>query len=253
MARIGTVSDIISRFLLVIPLLLLAGCLSLPAPREVQFAKGELPAALDKVAFPADQLIVVVGEGPEQVQARLYTLERFQGFWREFLPPLRVSVGRKGFAPAGAKREGDGRTPSGLYPLEFVFGYAPEFTGKMPYRQATDDTLWVDDPNASDYNTWVRRGETTASSFETMKLPDRRYRHGVVIGYNRNPIVKGMGSAIFIHAWLKEGGATAGCVALDEEELVGIITWLDPAKHPHILMGNPSDLASLLENLKGAE
>jgi L,D-peptidoglycan transpeptidase YkuD (ErfK/YbiS/YcfS/YnhG family) len=159
-------------------------------------------------------------------------------------------VGRNGFARPGQKREGDGRTPAGLFPLEFAFGYAPFITTKMPYRQATDDDLWVDDVNSTDYNQWVKRVQTTASSFEKMKLGDHRYRYGLATGYNRHPVVAGLGSAIFFHVWLEEGISTSGCVALAEADLVAILEWLDPGGKPLVLMGRPRDLA-LLPGLSG--
>ena len=214
------------------------------AAAELKHA-ATVAAALQGGSFPAQQLLAVIAEGKETSLARLYLLERVAGGWALKGGPLSATVGRHGFAAPGAKREGDGRTPSGLYPLESVFGYAAASDSLMPYRQCTSDDLWVDDPDAPDYNTWVKKGETRAASFERMLLPDPRYRHGIVIGYNRQPVVKGAGSAIFIHAWPQEGSSTAGCVSLDEAELVRVIRWLDPAKQPMILMGDRSDLAAL--------
>ena len=78
-----------------------------------------------------------------------------------------------------------------------------------------------------------------------MRLDDHEYRLGIVIGYNRNPVIPGHGSAIFTHIWLKEGQTTAGCVALDETVLADIIKRIDPAKRPHILMGTREDVALL--------
>jgi len=220
------------------------------APPADGTAVSDAPNASDVSALvPRDlpaatsQLLVVVGEEGSSA-ARLYALERRPEGWRRFAGPLPAAVGRHGFAPKGEKREGDGKSPSGLFPLEFVFGYAASVPSAMPYRQATENDLWVDDPGSPDYNRWVRKGETSASSYEIMRLPDNRYRHGVVIGYNRDPVVPGKGSAIFLHAWLEEGHPTAGCVALDEEKLVSLIRWIDPAKGPMILMGNGPDLAA---------
>ena len=175
----------------------------------------------------------------------VYLFERHEAGWLRRAGPLSAMVGRSGFARPGEKREGDGRTPSGLFPLEFAFGYAPTMTTKMPYRQATDDDLWVDDVHAPDYNQWVRRGQTTASTFEDMKRVDHRYQYGLVIDYNRHPVVAGLGSAIFIHIWLEEGISTSGCVALAEADLVAILGWLDPEKKPLILMGDPRHLPLL--------
>ncbi|HJV35490.1 L,D-transpeptidase family protein [Geomonas sp.] len=193
------------------------------------------------------QLLVVIGEGKGSSHARLYAIERTGDRWRVKLGPVPAMVGRKGFAHPGEKREGDGKSPSGIFPLELVFGYAPDMNTRMPYRQAGEADLWVDAPDSQQYNTWVRRSEVAANSFEVMRLPDSRYRHGIVIGYNRDPIVKGKGSAIFVHVVAADDRATAGCVALDEGELVGIIGWLDPARQPMIVMGNGEDMAAIVK------
>jgi L,D-peptidoglycan transpeptidase YkuD (ErfK/YbiS/YcfS/YnhG family) len=113
----------------------------------------------------------------------------------------------------------------------------------MPYRQATEDDFWVDDVNSEDYNKWVK-GKPNAASWEKMKRDDDQYKYGVVIEYNMHPIVKGKGSAIFLHIW-KQGGATAGCIAMPEEMVLRILGWLDPAKRPLIIMGTESELGSM--------
>ena len=216
---------------------------SATSPAEV--AAAEVAAALNGVSLPAEQLLVVIAEGKETSRARLYLLERGDGGWEPGGGALPVMIGRNGFAAPGAKREGDAKTPAGLFALEFVFGSAPSAASAMPYRQATSDDLWVDDPDSPDYNCWVKKGATRAASFEQMMSSSQHYRHGIVIGYNRKPVVKGAGSAIFIHVWSGEGGSTAGCVSLDEADLVGLIGRLDPARKPMILMGDRSDLAAL--------
>lgn len=209
---------------------------------------GELAAMPKPAQVDSGQLLVVIGEGKGNFHARLYALEREGSGWRRYLGPVRAVVGRNGFAASGEKVEGDGKTPSGIFPLELVFGYDPASTIRMPYRQATAADLWVDDVDSPDYNTWVRRGDTAAKSYEVMRLPDRRYRHGIVIGYNRYPIVKGKGSAIFVHVWGESEGPTAGCVALDEGQLVAIIDWLDPAQKPMIVMGNEGTIDAIFNN-----
>jgi len=53
--------------------------------------------------------------------------------------------------------------------------------------------------------------------------------------------VPGKGSAIFLHQ--SNGAATAGCVSLARADLVKVLTWLDPAADPRIVMGPDSVLA----------
>jgi L,D-peptidoglycan transpeptidase YkuD (ErfK/YbiS/YcfS/YnhG family) len=191
-----------------------------------------------KVPVGSDQVLLVIGETLTSPPARIYLIERTKGRWKPVDGPIEAIAGRSGFALPGEKEEGDGQTPIGFYPLELAFGYAPEISTKMGYRQALDDDLWVDDTNSPEYNRWVKRGETRAASFEQMRRKDNLYKYGIVIGYNRNPVVKGRGSAIFFHVWKGKGEPTAGCIAMAEESLLRILGWLDPSASPLVAIGN---------------
>ncbi len=153
--------------------------------------------------------------------------------------PFDAVVGRNGIAHANAKREGDGKTPSGSFELGPAFGYAAESPTKLPYRQANTDDIWIDDPSSPDYNSWTKRGATPAKSFEVMHRDDDLYAVGVVIGYNRTPVIPGHGSAIFLHVWGGPEQATSGCVALERKNLETILARFDPSKHPTIEIQGP--------------
>lgn len=168
------------------------------------------------------------------------------GWTSAFPSPINAVIGRNGFAEPGGKREGDGKTPSGVYALEFAFGYTPEANTRMPYRKATEADVWVDDPESPDYNRWVS-GKTGASSFEQMRRSDGLYKYGIVIGYNTRPVVRGLGSAIFLHLWKGTGAPTSGCVAMAEKDLLRILAWLDPKKKPLIAMGEQKTIFSLVK------
>ena len=92
-------------------------------------------------------------------------------------------------------------------------------------------------PTPIDYNRWVKKAETLAASYEFMKRDDNLYKYGVVIEYNTDPVIKGNGSAIFLHIWKGEGIPTAGCVAVSEEDIIKILGWLDPAASPLMITG----------------
>jgi L,D-peptidoglycan transpeptidase YkuD (ErfK/YbiS/YcfS/YnhG family) len=164
-------------------------------------------------------------------------MEKRNDNWQMAFGPLNAVIGKNGFAPVGEKREGDGKTPSGIYPLKTTFGYDANIRTKMPYRQALVYDIWVDDPQADDYNRWTKIQETKAASYEMMKREDDQYKYGVVIEYNTDPVIKGNGSAIFLHIWKGEALPTAGCVAVSEENIIKIIEWLDPQASPVIIMG----------------
>jgi L,D-peptidoglycan transpeptidase YkuD (ErfK/YbiS/YcfS/YnhG family) len=195
--------------------------------------------AVNNIPPDVNQILLVTGNCfPLFKSRKVYTLERTGSGWRQAMEPFDASIGRNGFAPYGEKREGDGRTPSGLYRLGTAFGYAESAATKMPYRQSLPDDVWIDDPNAPDYNRRVRQSQTRALSFEKMKRGDDLYKYGMVIEYNTDPVIKGHGSAIFLHIWAGPKSTTAGCVAVSEDNLLRILSWLDPAAKPAILI-NP--------------
>ena len=179
-------------------------------------------------------LILVRNDGPLPHNSTLCAFESSGGTWTLILGPVPAMTGRNGLAGPGGKREGDGRTPVGTYPLGLVFGYPSAVDSVMPYRPMTHHDVWVDDPASPDYNRLKKRGETAARSFEDMVLPDDRYKYGIVIEYNTDPVVFGHGSAIFFHVWAGPRSTTAGCVAAKEEDVRKILAWLDPEARPMI-------------------
>jgi len=191
----------------------------------------------------SEQLIFVTNRDSSSSVVTIHAVERNNGGWHLVFPTFTGSVGEKGFAAIGHKREGDGKSPSGVFPLGIAFGYDPSVTTRMPYRQATEDDFWVDDVNSEDYNKWVK-GKPNATSWEKMRRDDDQYKYGLVIEYNTNPVVKGKGSAIFLHVW-RDGGPTLGCVSMPEEMVSKILGWLDPAKKPLISMGTESELRAM--------
>ena len=199
--------------------------------------KKGLPGAYEKLIGESSQILIVRNVNPALVDAQVIALEKKNGRWQIPFPPMDGVIGKKGFASPGEKREGDGRTPSGMFPLGTVFGYEPSFPTRMPYRQAVDDDIWVDDVRADDYNRWIKRGTTKTSSFEKMRRGDDLYKYGIVIEYNTNPVMKGHGSAIFFHIWRGKGKSTEGCVGMSQENIIKIIRWLNPASRPLVVMG----------------
>jgi len=183
----------------------------------------------------SSQLVFATNNDRSSFHVAIHLVEKNNGVWRLAFPGFAGSIGEKGFAPVGGKREGDGKSPSGIFPLGTAFGYYPSVATRMPYREATDEDYWVDDVDSEDYNKWIR-GKPSAASWERMKRDDDQYKYGLVIEYNTNPVVKGMGSAIFLHVW-KDGQATAGCVTMPEERVLKILAWLDAPQKSLIIMG----------------
>lgn len=148
-----------------------------------------------------------------------------------------VYVGVEGIANPNEKREGDLKTPSGFYPISFAFGKKDkELDTKMEFRELNEYHVWVSDTSSKKYNQWVEDKENKYKSEEAERLWDiqPQYKYTIVIDYNTNPIVKGKGSAIFMHVQKKNVYGTAGCISMTENDIKSLIEWLDPARHPYI-------------------
>jgi L,D-peptidoglycan transpeptidase YkuD (ErfK/YbiS/YcfS/YnhG family) len=217
---------------------------SVPSARINRFVKKFMARHTTQIG-ESEQLIFVTNRDSSSFVVTIHALEKENGIWRLVFPTFKGSIGERGFAAVDEKREGDGKSPTGIFPFGIAFGYDPSVETKMPYRQVTDDDFWVDDANSEDYNKWVK-GKPKASSWEKMKRDDDQYKYGVVIEYNMHPIVKGKGSAIFLHVW-NHGDSTLGCVAMSEEMILKILGWLDPVKKPLIIMGTEPELRVMKE------
>jgi L,D-peptidoglycan transpeptidase YkuD (ErfK/YbiS/YcfS/YnhG family) len=183
---------------------------------------------------PAAQAVVVNAPRYGSTTATLTAYQREGAGWKQAFGPWTARLGTRGLAPPGQKREGDGRTPSGVYGFDFFFGVAPDPGVRFPYRRVTPRIVWDDDSESPLYNTWVDLNRQQAGPSPEPLYVSPAYDHGAVIAYNtdRTP---GLGSAIFLH--VSTGGPTAGCVSLPAGQLVEVLRWLDPGQAPKIVLG----------------
>lgn len=211
-----------------------------PTSTAAQSGGGSAPAPASPVdqlvgVGNAQQVIAVVADGYGQTTATLTAYEKDGATWRTVYGPMTASVGGSGFAPPDAKREGDGRTPSGSFGFDFLFGVDGNPGVKFPYRDITGPAIvWDDDSGSARYNLWSDTMTQDAGVDPEPMYNRPAYNYGAVIAYNaaRTP---GLGSAIFLH--VSTGGPTAGCVSIPQGALVDVLKWLDPARPPRIIMG----------------
>lgn len=203
-------------------------CLT-PAPL---FADG-MPVEFDTLSHEIRQAVVVEAAG--KVTARVSGWERKDAGWKQVIKPVAAVIGKNGLAPSGEKREGDGRTPTGTFELRRAFGYDRGVQTGLEYRAVTENDFWIDAPASSFYNQWVT-GDVPGVSHEILRRQDGLYKYAVVIEYNTDPVVSGMGSAIFMHIWRGAGQPTAGCVATAESDLLNLLHWLDSRRNPVIIL-----------------
>lgn len=189
------------------------------------------------VSDVAGQEVVVSASGYGLSTATLTAYQRTTAGWRVAFGPFPAHVGYNGFAAPGAKREGDGRTPSGAYGFGFAFGVQPDPGLALPFRRVTGPSIvWDDDPSSARYNQWVDESTGADPGADPEPMDNSpAYDYGALVDYNTAPVVAGAGSAIFLH--VSTGGSTAGCVSVAVSELLDVLRWLSPSQQPTIVMG----------------
>lgn len=177
-------------------------------------AECSVPEAADSA-----KVIVVTGTGGSKATVR--ACEKWEG---DYYSALSVDgfVGYNGIAAAGKKKEGDGKTPSGVFDMDYGFGVKSEpkqFHGEK-YVKVTKDHVWVDGDATKKYNTLQKKSDGYAgeSMYQTPA-----YDYGQVIDYNPEG-TPGKGSAIFLHV-NSGSGQTAGCVSVSQANLLKILDW----------------------------
>ena len=144
------------------------------------------------------------------------------------------TIGRGGACVAADKREGDGCTPIGTWPIRGVL-LRPgkvEATGiRLPWRWVRAGDGWSDGVDDPAYNRPVRLPRPFSA--ENLIRSDDAYDVIVVLGHNDAPPAPGQGSAIFFH--LSEGRPTAGCVAVERSDMLRLLPLLTPADVMEIL------------------
>lgn len=147
------------------------------------------------------------------------------------LGPARVpcALGRGGVVAAALKREGDGASPAGVWPLRSVF-YRPDRrtppVTRLPLAPLARDDGWCDAPDDPCYNRLVRLPH--AAHAEALWREDGLYDLIVVIGHNDAPVVPGAGSAIFLHLTAEDLAPTEGCVAVATADMLTLLALAAP-------------------------
>ncbi len=207
------------------------------------------------------QLIVVVSEDINASDATLQRYELKENLWERVGEPFSIKIGRNGMGwgvglhqtPKDAtiiKKEGDGRSPMGIFSLGSAFGYEP-FAIKYPYSVMSKSNRCVDDANSKYYNQIIDANTTHKdyTSYEEMKFEANYYKYGVVVKHNpKNE--KNRGSCIFLHI---KSIPTAGCGAMSEDEIKKLLVWLRLKDRPLLVQGIQSNINMLLKeaiNLK---
>jgi len=135
---------------------------------------------------------------------------------------IKCSIGKNGLT--SMKREGDQRTPRGKFKFILLL-YRKDrvsyFRSKIKKMIIKKNMGWCDDPKSNNYNKLIKF--PFSFSAEKLYLDKNIYDLILVLDFNRRPIKKGLGSAIFLHVSDRNFKATKGCIAVDKRDFLKIL------------------------------
>ena len=187
---------------------------------KIIFTVNEFDVSKLKIASETDQIMIVVPEEKDSYFATFYYYVKKNKKWEEFLVS-EAHIGKNGL---GKEKEGDGKTPIGVFKFNKYFGIADDPGTKLPYIKLNDSLYWDGDSDSKYYNQMVNietYQDFDKAQSEHLIEEDLAYQYAMNINYNEEGIPK-KGSAIFLHCYSNKP-YTGGCVALPELNMIEVI------------------------------
>lgn len=176
-----------------------------------------------EITGDTDKILVVRGQGGASVRVAYYREE--SGEWSQVFGTEGV-WGLNGCTDD--KREGDKKTPCGVYHFNQAFGILDDPGAVLPYHKVTEDDYWVDDPDSRHYNRMVNASQVEKdwNSAEHLIQVSPYYNYALSLTYNEEA-VPGKGSAIFLHCTAEGYPGSSGCICIPEPEMKTILCQAD--------------------------
>jgi L,D-peptidoglycan transpeptidase YkuD (ErfK/YbiS/YcfS/YnhG family) len=211
-----------------------------PGPARPRQHRPARHLADELTSLPAStrQVIIVYAASAASTTATLEAYAHGRSWWNLAMAPMAARIGSQGFSDH--HREGVPTTPTGMYAIgATMYGIRTDPGVRYAYHPIVANDWWNENPASPAYNTFQHTATNPGGASEALWLQTVAYRYFAFIAYNV-PAAPGAGSAIFLH--VGTGGPTAGCVSLAEPDLVRVLTWLDPAADPRIVLSPAADL-----------
>ncbi|MEU6404350.1 L,D-transpeptidase family protein [Streptomyces sp. NPDC046985] len=180
-----------------------------------------------RVPASTRQVVAVYGDGPDSPGAKVELFSKHGAVW-ERGQSWRAHNGRRGWT--AHHREGDQRSPVGVFTLSDAGGVLHDPGARLPY--------------------------TESASFQAPHYWNKAYWHDfdyvIAIDYNRvkgtppndpvRPEGQSKGGSIWLH--MDHGSGTSACVSMPESAMRYLLRTLDPRQHPVVVMGDSRDLSA---------
>lgn len=134
----------------------------------------------------------------------------------------RCAIGKAGIKKK--QKEGDNITPKGTFKITRVYYRSDKvknISTSIKKIKIKKNMGWCNDSKSPFYNREIKL--PSKFSFEKLYRNDNLYDLLAVLNYNTEPTKKNKGSAIFIHIAKKRFKPTAGCIALQEKDLMNLM------------------------------
>ncbi len=188
--------------------------------RGINVASPDWVGKLD-AAEGAEQLLIVAAFSEDATDAWVSLHQKqSDGSWHMIM----TSPGFIGKNGLGKTREGDGKTPVGVFRFNRAFGIADDPGCAIPYVKVDNDSYWSGDPREGyRYNELVSLKELPGldlDSGDSEHIVDYpyHYQYCLNISYNEEG-TPGLGSAIFLHCLAPAKPFTGGCVSIPEDHM----------------------------------
>ena len=179
---------------------------------------------IDKINIPADSQVLITLAGSSTLdtgELNVYT-KGDDGAWKTVYEGIRAKYGMNGLYK---EKEGDSKTPVGVFKMNTPFGIADSVEGFPDnYIKVDPDMYWNGDSASDRYNKLVNAKEYTAfdrSASEHLINYSGYYDYCIDTGYNYEGTPY-RGSAIFLHCVVNDEH-THGCIAIPKEYMTEIM------------------------------
>ena len=196
--------------------------------KGISTASPDWVANLDAAAS-SDQMLIVAAFNETATDAWVSLHEKQKdGTWQMVM----TSPGFIGKNGLGKTKEGDAKTPTGVFRFNRAFGIADDPGCKIPYVKVDQDTYWSGDPREGfHYNELVSikdLPELDLASGDSEHIIDYTYHYQYCLNISYNEAgTPGLGSAIFLHCFGPVKPFTGGCVAIPEDHMKYVMQHVD--------------------------
>ena len=158
-----------------------------------------------------------------------------------------VTLGKRGLAwgrglhpdlpSRRVKKEGDHRSPAGVFDIGEARGYATESPPgtAWPFEHSGKRFRCMDNPRSPDYNSFISTAGIPLPPPGGLASREKVFEFMLFVMHNTSPVQRGAGSCVFLHVWARPEVPTQGCVAMSRDVLAETLAWLKPEHRPVLI------------------